>query len=66
MALGQWINCSNTTNITITAMSTFSGNDTSGKNMKPHGYSNVELDYPISDIWLIKKTQIKDNHGVKY
>jgi len=55
MALGRWINCSSPLNITITAMSTFPGEDNSGKSMCPHLYSEDELDYPIQDIWLIKK-----------
>ena len=55
MSFGQWINYSNSLINTITAMSTSSGDDTSGKNMKSYVYTNVELDFPISDIWLIKK-----------
>ena len=55
MAYGRWINCSYPLNITITAQSTFVGSDSSGKNMCPHGFSLNELDYPIQDIWLIKK-----------
>ena len=59
MALGQWINCtSNATDplkIRVSAMSTFPGEDTGNKNMCPHGYLSEELDYPIQDIWLIKK-----------
>ena len=53
--LGQWINCSSPLNITVTALSTFKGNDASGKSMTPHAYSSDELDYPIEDIWVIKK-----------
>jgi hypothetical protein len=59
MALGQWINCSSPLNITITAQSTFPGYDSSGKNMKPHSYLEDQLDYPIQDIWLIKKDNDK-------
>jgi len=59
MAYGGWINCSSPLNITITAQSTFPGMDSSGKNMCPHGYSSNELDYPIQDIWLIKKDRDK-------
>ncbi|MCK4365517.1 MAG: hypothetical protein KAW45_05675, partial [Thermoplasmatales archaeon] len=59
MALGRWINCSSPLNITITAMSTFPGLDISGKSMCPHSYSPDELDYPIQDIWLIKKDRDK-------
>lgn len=59
MALGQWINCtSNDTNplkTRISAMSTFPGEDNGDKNMCPHGYFPEELDYPIQDIWLLKK-----------
>ena len=55
MALGRWINCSSPLTVTITAQSTFPGSDNSDKSMCPHGYSSKELDYPISDIWLIKK-----------
>jgi histidinol phosphatase-like PHP family hydrolase len=55
MALGQWINCSSPLTINISAMSTFSGNDSNKKNMCPRNYSPSELDYPISDIWLVKK-----------
>jgi hypothetical protein len=55
MATGRWINCSSPLEIQITAHSTFKGKDSSGRNMKPHGYSENELDYPISDVWIIKK-----------
>jgi hypothetical protein len=55
MALGRWINCTTPLNIQITAQSTFPGTDRSGKNMYPHEYSPDELDYPISDIWIVKK-----------
>jgi hypothetical protein len=41
--------------IRITAYSTFPGIDSSGKRMYPHGYLPNELDYPITDIWLVKK-----------
>jgi len=59
MAIGKWINCTSPLKIQITALSTFSGVDESGKNMKPHGYLNDELDYPIEDMWLIKKNNTK-------
>jgi hypothetical protein len=52
---GRWINCSTPLNIRVTAHSTFPGNDSSGKRMWPHGYSPYELDYPITDIWIVKK-----------
>ncbi len=52
---GRWINCSSPLKIRISAHSTFSGNDSSGKRMWPHGYLPDELDYPITDIWLVKK-----------
>jgi hypothetical protein len=54
IAYGKWINCTNPIEIKITTKSTFPGIDSSGKNMKPHGYEN-NLDFRISDIWLIKK-----------
>jgi len=54
-AYGRWIDCSSPLNIQVTANSTFPGLDGSGKRMWPHGYSPDELDYPISDIWIIKK-----------
>lgn len=59
MAYGRWINCSSPLRIRITAHSTFPGYDSSGKNMCPHGYSPYELDYPIEDIWLIKKNRTR-------
>jgi len=52
---GRWLNCSSPLEIRITAHSTFPGLDSSGKRMWPHGYSPDELDYPITDIWLVKK-----------
>ena len=55
MALGQWINCSSPFKVRITAHSTFPGKDCSGRNMCPHNYSSAELNYPIQDIWLLKK-----------
>ena len=55
MILGQWINCPSPLQLRITAFSTFPGLDSSGKKMNPHGYSADELDYPISDIWIVKK-----------
>ena len=53
--LGQWINCTSPLSIQVTAMSTFNGTDASGKQMAPHAYSPSELDYPIEDIWIVKK-----------
>jgi hypothetical protein len=55
LSYGRWINCSSPLKIRITAHSTFPGFDSSGRQMCPHGYSPDELDYPITDIWLIKK-----------
>lgn len=55
LSYGRWINCSSPLEIRITAHSTFPGFDSSGKRMWPHGYSPDELDYPITDIWLVKK-----------
>lgn len=55
MALGQWINCTAPLSIQVSALSTFKGNDTSNKSMCPHAYSGDELNYPLSDVWLIKK-----------
>lgn len=52
---GQWINCTKPLNITVSAMSTFPGTDAAGKDMTPHAYSPDELDYPIEDVWIIKK-----------
>jgi len=52
---GRWINCSSPLEIRVSAHSTFPGLDCSGKRMCPHAYSEDELDYPISDIWLVKK-----------
>ncbi len=65
MAYGGWINCSTPLEITITAYSTFSGIDSSGKSMCPHGYSPDQLDYPISDIWLVKKDGNKERPWCK-
>ena len=55
LAYGQWINTSSPLRIRITALSTFPGLDSSGRSMKPDGYEADELDYPITDIWVIKK-----------
>jgi len=55
MALGQWINCSSPLQVQISAHSTFPEKDCGGRNMCPHNYSLEELDYPIQDIWLLKK-----------
>lgn len=55
ISLGSWINATSPLKISIAALSTFPGLDNNGKNMHPHGYSPDELDYPISDIWIIKK-----------
>jgi hypothetical protein len=52
---GRWINCSSPLEIRISAHSTFPGIDSSGKRMQPHGYLPDELEYPIADIWLVKK-----------
>jgi hypothetical protein len=59
MALGRWINCSSPLKIAITAQSTFPGLDRSSKRMRPHAYSADELDYPIQDIWIIKKDRTR-------
>jgi hypothetical protein len=59
LANGRWINCSSPLKIQITACSTFPGLDSSGRNMKPYGYLFNKLDYPIQDIWLIKKDSLK-------
>jgi hypothetical protein len=56
---GGWINCSSPLNITVTARSTFSGIDSSGKNMCPHGFNEDELNYPINEIWIVKKDNMK-------
>ena len=55
MASGRWINCTSPLKIQITALSTFPGIDRNGRRMHPHGYPPDELDYPIMDIWLVKK-----------
>jgi len=55
LAQGRWINATSPLNINVTAYSTFPGIDSGGKQMQPHGYSPDELDYPISDIWIVKK-----------
>jgi hypothetical protein len=55
MALGRWINCTAPLNISVTAMSTFPGLDSSGRSMCPNAYDPSELSYPIQDIWLVKK-----------
>jgi len=55
LANGRWINCTSPLSIQIAAQSTFPGVDSSGRSMKPHGYSADELEYPISDIWVLKK-----------
>jgi len=55
MVLGQWINCSSPVKIQITAFSTFPEYDRSNRSMNPNSYSQDELDYPIQDIWLLKK-----------
>lgn len=59
MVLGRWINCSSPLKIKISAYSTFNGLDNNSKTMSPQGYSSDELDYPISDIWIIKKDALK-------
>lgn len=65
MALGRWINCTAPLDIRITAMSTFNGTDHGGKSMCPHAYSSDELDYPIEDIWVIKKDTSKGSPWCK-
>lgn len=55
LAIGRWINCTSPLEIKISAYSTFSGFDRGNKNMNPHEYLSDELDYPISDIWIVKK-----------
>ncbi len=59
ISYGKWINCTGPLDIQISAQSTFSGEDSSGMKMCPHGYSSDELDYPIKDIWVIKKDTVK-------
>jgi len=59
LAYGRWINCSSPLKIQITACSAFPGVDNSGRAMCPYGYSSDELNYPIQDIWLIKKDNEK-------
>jgi hypothetical protein len=54
MAYGRWINCTSPLKVTITAKSTFQGEDSSGKSMKPYGFPAKQLNNPIQDIWLIK------------
>jgi hypothetical protein len=55
LAYGRWINCSSPVEIQVTARSTFSGIDHGGKAMCPHGYREDELEYPIDEIWVVKK-----------
>ena len=55
IGIGKWINCSIPLKFQITALSTFPGFDSGNKQMTPHGYLPSELDYPISDIWIVKK-----------
>jgi len=59
ISYGRWINSSGPLNINITSLSTFPGVDSSGKKMCPHGYQEDQLNYPISDIWIIKKDTSK-------
>ena len=59
LVYGRWINCTSPLKINITAFSTFAGFDSSGKSMCPHSYNSSHLDYPIEDIWLIKKDNEK-------
>ena len=59
MASGRWINCTSPLKIQVTAQSTFPGSDRSGRRMCPHDYSPDELDYPIIDIWLVKKDKAR-------
>jgi hypothetical protein len=59
MALGQWINCSSPLEIRVSAYSTFPGNDSAGKAMSPYDYDPSQLQYPIQDIWLVKKDTVR-------
>ena len=55
LAYGQWIDCTSPLQINVTALATFNGTDSTGKRMYPHAYSPDELDYPIEEVWIIKK-----------
>ena len=59
IAIGRWVNCTNPLEIRITASSTFPGIDRSEKSMCPYGYSKDMLDFPIIDIYIIKKDNEK-------
>ena len=59
MVIGRWINTSIPLHIRVTAYATFPGLDSSGRSMCPHGYPEDQLDYPIKDIWVIKKDRDK-------
>ena len=59
MALGRWIDCDMPLTINISAMSTFQGDDHSGKTMCSHLYPTDELEYPICSIWIIKKDKYR-------
>lgn len=55
LAYGRWINCKSPLKIQVTAQSTFSGTDSSGRTMCPYDFLPDELNHPIKDIWIIKK-----------
>jgi hypothetical protein len=55
MALGRWINCTSPLEIRVSVYSTFPGNDSAGQSMCPNGYEAGKLQYPVQDIWLVKK-----------
>lgn len=59
MALGHWINCTSPLQIQVNALSTFPGIDNGGQSMCPHFYNASRLQYPIQDIWLVKKDTAK-------
>lgn len=64
-AIRRWINCSSPLEINITDQSTFPDLDRCGKNIRPHAYFKQTLNYPISDIWIIKKDTEKDRPWCK-
>jgi len=55
MAYGKWLDVEGPAKIQISAMSTFNGKDSSGKNQNAFGYDNNSLENNISDIWIVKK-----------
>jgi hypothetical protein len=59
MALGHWINCTSPLEVRVSAASTFPGNDSAGQNMCPYDYDPNQLQYPIQDIWLVKKDTLR-------